>query len=170
MPHRFAHLARRYWLSADSGLYNVPPIRRLQPVSRPQILPNASLRSVTVSTDSDQAKSLNSIELSVVKRLLGEVARVQDFKIVDGKINATVALGFPCKSAHESILADIADGIREKTGLEPGEIVRVVDGPFNDFNGVVEEVNYDKSKLRVAVQILGRSTPVELDFSQVEKA
>jgi ATP-binding protein involved in chromosome partitioning len=77
---------------------------------------------VTVSTDSDQAKSLNSIELSVVKRPLGEVARIQDFRIVDGKINATVALGFPCKSAHEAILADIADGIRENTGLEPGKI------------------------------------------------
>jgi len=48
-------------------------------------------------------------------------------------------------------------------------VVRVVDGPFNDFTGVVESVNYEKSRLQVAVQILGRSTPVELDFGQVEK-
>ena len=53
--------------------------------------------------------------------------------------------------------------------LEPGEVVRVIDGPFNDFSGVVESVNYEKSKLQVAVQILGRATPVELDFGQVEK-
>jgi transcriptional antiterminator NusG len=62
-----------------------------------------------------------------------------------------------------------ADKPRPKVLFEPGEVVRVTDGPFNDFNGVVENVNYDKSKVRVAVQILGRSTPVELDFSQVEK-
>ncbi len=63
-----------------------------------------------------------------------------------------------------------ADKPRPKVLFEPGEVVRVTDGPFNDFNGVVEQVNYDKSKVRVAVQILGRATPVELDFSQVEKA
>ena len=72
-----------------------------------------------------------------------------------------------------SILHQVQEGVekpRPKVLFEPGELVRVTDGPFNDFNGVVEQVNYEKSRLRVAVQILGRSTPVELDFSQVEKA
>jgi len=73
----------------------------------------------------------------------------------------------------DSILNRVQEGVdkpRPKVLFEPGEVVRVTDGPFNDFNGVVEQVNYDKSKVRVAVQILGRSTPVELDFGQVEKA
>jgi len=71
------------------------------------------------------------------------------------------------------ILNRVEEGVdkpRPKVLFEPGEVVRVIDGPFNDFNGVVENVNYDKSKLRVAVQILGRSTPVELEFTQVEKS
>ena len=71
-----------------------------------------------------------------------------------------------------SILRRVEEGVdkpKRKVLFEPGEVVRVTDGPFNDFNGVVESVNYEKNRLQVAVQILGRSTPVELDFSQVEK-
>ena len=70
------------------------------------------------------------------------------------------------------ILQQVQDGTdapRHKFSLEPGELVRDREGPFADFNGTVEDVNYEKSKLRVAVSIFGRSTPVELDFGQVEK-
>ena len=71
------------------------------------------------------------------------------------------------------ILAQVQEGVekpRPKVLFEVGELVRVKDGPFTDFNGTVEDVNYDKSKLRVAVTIFGRATPVELEFGQVEKA
>ena len=67
-------------------------------------------------------------------------------------------------------VADSGDKPKPKKLFEPGEVVRVTDGPFADFSGVVEEVNYEKSRIQVAVTIFGRSTPVELEFSQVEKA
>ena len=58
---------------------------------------------------------------------------------------------------------------RPKTMFEPGEVIRVCDGPFNDFNGVVEEVDYERNSVKVSVQILGRSTSVQLNFMQIEK-
>ena len=73
----------------------------------------------------------------------------------------------------QNILQQIQEGAEKpkpKVLFEVGESVRVTEGPFTDFNGTVEEVNYEKSKIRVSVLIFGRATPVELDFGQVEKA
>lgn len=100
--------------------------------------------------------------------LVKEVPRVLGF------IGGTSDRPTPISEAEaEAILSRVEAGVnkpRPKILFEVGEVVRVIEGPFKDFNGVVEEVNYEKSKLRVSVLIFGRSTPVELDFGQVEKA
>ncbi len=77
------------------------------------------------------------------------------------------------KKEVDQILQKVSDGIdkpRPKVMYEPGEMVRVIDGPFNDFEAVVEEIDYERSKLKVSVLIFGRSTPVDLEFTQVEKS
>ena len=90
-----------------------------------------------------------------------------------GFIGGTSDKPAPISEAEaDAILNRVEEGVdkpRPKVLFEVGEVVRVNDGPFNDFNGVVEEVNYEKSKMLVSVQIFGRSTPVELAFGQVEK-
>lgn len=98
---------------------------------------------------------------------------VKEVPKVLGFIGGTSDKPAPITEAEaNSILNRVEEGVdrpRPKVLFEVGEVVRVNDGPFNDFNGVVEEVNYEKSKMLVSVQIFGRSTPVELTFGQVEK-
>ena len=99
---------------------------------------------------------------------------VKDAPKVMGFIGGTSDRPAPITQLEaDAILQRVQEGVdkpRPKVLFEVGEVVRVTDGPFNDFNGVVEEVNYEKSRLRVSVLIFGRSTPVELEFGQVEKA
>ena len=99
---------------------------------------------------------------------------VKDCPKVMGFIGGTADKPAPITDKEAAtILSRIEEGVekpRPRRLFEPGEVVRVNDGPFADFSGVVEEVNYDKSRLQVAVSIFGRSTPVELEFSQVEKS
>ena len=93
---------------------------------------------------------------------------------VTGFIGGTSTRPTPISEKEvQNILHQIQEGVekpRPKVLFENGEMVRVKEGPFTDFNGTVEDDNYDKNKIRVAVTIFGRSTPVELDFGQVEKA
>ena len=92
---------------------------------------------------------------------------------VAGFIGGTENRPMPIKDREaQEIIQQISDSVdkpKMKFTFAPGEIVRIVDGPFQDFNGTVEDANFEKSKLRVSVTIFGRSTPVELDFTQVEK-
>ena len=88
---------------------------------------------------------------------------------IGGKLNKPTPV--PARDI-DKILQQMQEGVdkpRPKTLYEVGELVRIKDGPFADFNGNVEEVNYEKSRVRVSVTIFGRSTPVELEFGQVEK-
>ena len=99
---------------------------------------------------------------------------IKETSKVLGFIGGTAERPLPIQDSEaDVILRRVQDGTekpRPKVLFEPGQLVRVTDGPFNDFNGTVEEVNYDKSRVRVAVSIFGRFTPVELEFGQVEKA
>ncbi|MBW8365183.1 MAG: transcription termination/antitermination protein NusG [Rhizobium sp.] len=93
---------------------------------------------------------------------------------VTGFVGGTATKPAPISEKEvQAILDQMREGVEKpkpKVLFEVGEVVRVIDGPFTDFNGNVEEVNYDKSKLRVSVMIFGRATPVELGFGQVEKS
>ncbi len=93
---------------------------------------------------------------------------------VTGFVGGTATKPTPISEKEvEKIMQQMQEGVekpRPKVLFEVGEMVRIKEGPFTDFNGTVEEVNYEKSRLRVSVSIFGRATPVELEFAQVEKA
>jgi len=98
---------------------------------------------------------------------------IKDVPKVMGFIGGTKDKPAPISEKEAmAIIGAIQEGVEKpkpKVLYQPGEVVRVTEGPFNDFNGVVEEVDYARNRLKVAVLIFGRSTPVELEFGQVEK-
>jgi transcription termination/antitermination protein NusG len=99
---------------------------------------------------------------------------VKNTNKVTGFVGGTATKPAPIPQREvDAIMQQMREGVEKpkpKVLFEVGEMVRVKDGPFTDFQGTVEDVNYEKSRLRVAVTIFGRSTPVELEFGQVEKA
>ncbi|MFT5259435.1 MAG: transcriptional antiterminator NusG [Gammaproteobacteria bacterium] len=99
--------------------------------------------------------------------MINSLPKVSGF--VGGKQGQPVALSPKEADAILQRMSDSVDAPRPKFTFSPGEVVRVMDGPFADFTGMVEDVNFEKSKLHVSVSIFGRSTPVELGFDQVEK-
>ncbi|MBM3376683.1 MAG: transcription termination/antitermination protein NusG [Betaproteobacteria bacterium] len=98
---------------------------------------------------------------------------VKNTNKVTGFVGGSASKPTPISQSEvDKIIAQMQEGVekpRPKVLFEVGEVVRVKEGPFTDFNGNVEEVNYEKNRLRVSVTIFGRSTPVELEFGQVEK-
>lgn len=109
----------------------------------------------------------------LIKMVMNELSwhLVKDVKPIVGFLGGDKPTPLSEREAERILqrVQESADKPRPKILFEPGEVVRVIDGPFADFNGVVEDVNYEKSRLRVSVLIFGRSTPVELEFGQVEK-
>ena len=128
-------------------------------------------RTAKRSTSKNRKSDHATMTSPLVSRASATPSGVSSWALVAGPSSPEKPAPITEKEAN-AILRRVEEGVekpRPKVLFEPGEVVRVVDGPFNDFTGVVESVNYEKSRLQVAVQILGRSTPVELDFGQVEK-
>ena len=122
MPHRTPHIARHYCLSARSQLrYNVPAKYQLNE-SRNRILPNTGVRSVTVSSESDVEKFLNSIQLDGIGQSLGDVGRILDVTLADDSVSARIELGFPAQSAHAVFTEQIQNALRAEMGASDANV------------------------------------------------
>lgn len=110
------------------------------------------------------------IEMQINEETLQLIKNIKNtFGFVGGTLNNPATLTDPeIKNILEKV-KESSTKPKPKKLFEIGEMIRVIDGPFSDFNGTVEEINYDKNRLCVGVLIFGRSTPIDLDFSQVEK-
>ena len=127
-----------------------PVLFRTFPESPGRILPNTSIGSVTLSTESDQAKFLNSIEISFVGRLLGDIARVRTGEGPSGVLQVAVELGFPCRSAHESLRGQIADALRSEFGVENAEIDLTLKVRRHSVQGNIKRLPGVKNVIAVA--------------------
>ena len=148
------------------------------PVTRTEVTGAADRGGVVGNGHAGLTHEAVAVEEAVADRLVSLLKKYMSELRIGPAYDKASQLGPVVNAGHRAFVEGwIQKGVEEgaekprpKVLFEPGEMVRVTEGPFNDFNGVVEEVNYEKSRLRVAVLIFGRSTPVELEFGQVEKA
>ncbi len=159
---------------AKENLQEIIKIKKVEPFFDEILIPSEEVEELVRGEKKKKSKKYFPGYILVKMALTNETWHVvKDTPKISGFVGNSLNPAPLSESEVSRITNQISEGVlktKPKEAFEKGENIRVVDGPFSNFNGIIEDIKPDKRKLRVLVSIFGRSTPVELDFTQVEKA